>query len=479
MTDTIGSLNDQRVITPSSLARRHLEVLPEWIWSDPSLRFFDPAVKSGIYLKLVAMRLMEGLEGKFPDPRKRAEHILKNMIFGAAYYKLGQTTAVRNIYEYPDASDERAIVQMEKAHGNIALYHGAENKDIKTSGNFIAAAVAEEWGEEMKFDVIIGNPPFQTKDNDTTISASALYDAFVLNAIDMNPRYVSMITPSRWFSGGKGLKEYRAKLLGDPRMAHIVHYPNKFEMFNSTVEIAGGTSYFLWDSEKDRHGIYVQTFLNGRFRDELSYDPTTLPILLTHHASLSIAQKVSSLVSQTEGAFMSDSVMAQKPFGLRSNFRDFDPDGDIAVYYADNNKSREKMSIGNLYRESIIKGVELLDKHKVLVSKASQAPSGVNDVVIGKPFVTGKSSASTESYLVVFASDRESEAVNAASYFETKFARFMLSLYKNTQNISREMFALVPALPFDQKWTDEMLYDHFGLNEEERAHIDKSVKKMI
>jgi site-specific DNA-methyltransferase (adenine-specific) len=259
--DVIAALSSDAVPTPPVLARALLDLLPEEVWSNPDYRWLDPATKSGSILREVARRLMEGLEGWEPDPQKRAEHILRNMIFGVGMTQVHGEMTRRSVYVSRDASSPVSAVRFDTPEGNLPFIHAEHDYPTSKNGKtadrcatcgaparlergtsrenyayaFIHGAYPTEEMKDMQFDVIVGNPPYQIGMEDSagnrTANITPLYQMFIEKAIALQPKYLAMIVPSRWFTGGKGLEEFRTKMISDRRLAKLVDNPKLFDCF--------------------------------------------------------------------------------------------------------------------------------------------------------------------------------------------------------------------------------------------------------
>jgi site-specific DNA-methyltransferase (adenine-specific) len=293
----IANLSNDEVFTPPEFANRMLNTLADsWadahggadIWSDQNVRFLDPCTKSGIFLREITIRLTKGLKPLVPDLGQRVNHVLKNQVFGIGITHLTSLLARRSIYCSKHAQSVHSIVKdVTSDSGNIwfkrlehtwlngkCAFCGASQRTLDRGERLeshayafihthdIKARIAELFGAGMQFDVIIGNPPYQLDDGGYGSSAAPIYQLFVEKALELDPRYAAFVTPSRWMAGGKGLDQFRERMLSDKRMRRIVDYPKLYEGFPG-VKIRGGISYFLWDREH-RGPCEVQTIWDGQ-----------------------------------------------------------------------------------------------------------------------------------------------------------------------------------------------------------------------
>jgi len=319
---------------------------------------------------------------------------------------------------------------------------------------------------KMKFNVVIGNPPYQLNDGGGTgTSAVPLYHLFVEQAIKLNPSYLCMVIPSRWFAGGKGLDDFRDSMLHDRRISHLIDYPIASDVFPG-VKINGGVCYFLW--EKDYNGdCEITTFMNNS-SDTVKRKLDEFETFVRFNKAISILHKVQTM----DSIFMSERVSIRKPFGLSSDVKP-SKKGNINLYAL--------KSIGKYEKSSIPSGEELINVWKVLISKGYGEGGESREyprMIIGRPIIAPPPSACTETYLIVDKCENEYEATNLASYVRTKFFRFLVGLSKNTQNISRKVFAFVPIQDLSEDWTDNKLYKKYKLTKEEIEFIESMIRPM-
>lgn len=497
----IANLSNDEVFTPPEFANRMLDTLAEaWaadhgganLWADPSVRFLDPCTKSGVFLREITRSLTEGLADEIPNLDARVDHILTRQVFGIGITHLTALLARRSVYCSKHADGEHSIARsFDGDDGNIwfertehtwvngrCTYCGASKEALDRGEGLethayafihtddIKAQIAELFGDDMQFDVIIGNPPYQLTDGGYGTSAAPIYQLFVEKALDLDPCYAVFVTPSRWMAGGKGLDKYRERMLSDKRLRHIVDYPKLYEGFPG-VKIRGGISYFLWDREHDGPCI-VQTIWDG--------EPTGPPvarhldaydILVRRNEAVPILEKVRAKGEPTLDARVS----SRKPFGLATNFKGkLSPDG-----LTEPVRLFANQRIAWIDRKDIPANPEWVDEWKVLMTAVQGTSAAVETKFLSKPVLAGPGSACTETYLVAGHFDTEAEAANCARYLRTRFVRFLVSLRKSTQHATRDVYAFVPDVPLDQEWTDAKLYRRYGLTEEEIAFIESQV----
>jgi site-specific DNA-methyltransferase (adenine-specific) len=321
------------------------------------------------------------------------------------------------------------------------------------------------FGGIMQFDVIIGNPPYQLNDGGGMgTSAIPIYQLFVQQAKKLEPKLLSMVTPSRWFSGGKGLDDFRDEMLKDRRLIKIVDFFDSEECFPG-VDISGGVSYFLWSntSSSDCEVVSVQ---GGQM------SKMTRPLLEAGADSFIRFNEAISIFRKTRGESFERIVSPRKPFGIRAEVEIKEK------VFSSSIKCYSYPKSGYIKQSEVLKNTEWLSKHKVFISKAYGERGSFPYLVIGKPFLGEKSSVCSETYLVVGPFDSKAEAQSAMSYLTTRFVRFLVLLRKNTQNAAKGVYSFVPIQDFSQHWTDEKLYKKYGLTKEEIAFIESMIRPM-
>ena len=493
--DCIANLSSSEVFTPKTVVNNIIDNLPPEVWTNPDLKWLEPAPKTGIFLREITKRLMVSLTPSIPDPKHRIKHILTNMLYGLPTSEITALMSRRTLYtakdpsliiNYSKSNTVQSLIQMDTNNGNLpyqrtehtyksehCIYCGAkqgqyDGTDREGRENYAYSFIHNhQLLTTMKFDVIIGNPPYQIVDDGFGASAKPIYQLFVQMAISLNPKYISMIIPSRWFAGGKGLDEFRKQMLDDRRIKVLVDYPNANDCFPG-VEIKGGVCYFLWD--KSHKGECVVKTMTG---DEITSEDTRSlggqGVFIRQNEAISILAKVQKQQEPT----LENKVSSQKPFGFRTFFDEFE-----AVTFENAVKIYARGRQGYLSRDKVVVNPQLIDKYKVLASKAYNGGDARPHQIIGKPIVTTPNSCCTMTYLVINTFETEAEATNMASYLRTKFVRFLISLKKNTQDLKQTKFAFVPDLDMNTLWTDEMLFQRYGLTDEEVAFIHSIVKEM-
>lgn len=488
----LANLSNDEVFTPPEIANRMLDLLPKEIWSDSKVKFLDPFCKSGVFLREITKRLLDGLSEEIPDMQERLDHILHYQVYGMAITELTSLVSRRSLYCSKEASSEYSISRFDEAAGNIAfheiqhtwnestgkcIYCGA-SRDVYERGEdkeshayqFIHTDNPKELFNNMKFDVIIGNPPYQLNDGGGRDSAAIpLYDKFVQKAKQLAPHFLIMIIPARWYTGGRGLDDFRDNMISDTRLKVIHDYPETDDCFPG-LNIRGGVCYFLWDSLYHGDCTIINHIKGKMIEMKRPLKEANIPLLIRYNQSISIMKKVLKFKEVSLGKYVSTS----KPFGMRSNFSDFTSIQtemhSVKLYRFGEN--------GYVAKKIIVKNEKLIDRYKVLVSKASPGGDEYPHSIVSQPIVSEPNSVCTETYLVIKDVDSRIEAENLVSYIKTRFFRFMMSLVKNTQNISKASYTFVPLQDFSHPWTDEMLYRKYKLSSDEIAFIESMIRPM-
>ncbi|MBQ4514327.1 MAG: Eco57I restriction-modification methylase domain-containing protein [Anaerolineaceae bacterium] len=482
----LANLSNDEVFTPPDVANAMLDMLPQKLFSDPDATFLDPACKSGVFLREIAKRLIVGLESKIPDLQERLDHIFHKQLYGIAITELTSLLARRSLYcsKYPNSY--YSLSRFDRADGNIrykriahswkngkCLYCGATQDKYDRDNELETHAY--EWihvnkPEDilgMKITTIISNPPYQLSDGGNNASAIPIYQKFIEASIKLNPKYLTMIIPSRWFSGGRGLDEFREKMLNDRSIKELYDFVNADDCFPG-VDISGGVCYFLRDSSYNGPCKIVNVF--GEKTNEQIRDLNQYKILVRSNEAIKIIEKVSIQKEKTIDEFVS----SQKPFGLRTYERP-DADGDYVL--------RWNGGKGPIQKDRIQLGQEMVNKWKVIVSRVFYEHAGKVDKagqsrVLSILEVLQPGEVCTETYVVVKSFDTEEEAVNLYEYLKTKFARYLILQACSSIMITKNSFIFLPDQDFSRSWSDNDLFVKYQLSASEISNIESTIKPM-
>ncbi len=533
----IANLSNDEVFTPPEFANRMLDLVAQaWatdhdgasIWADSTVTFLDPFTKSGVFLREVTKRLVEGLAEEIPDLQERVDHILTKQIFGIGITQLTSLIARRSLYCSKWANGEHSIVSsFDSVDGNIwfepmehtwagatefietadprgqpikrgtngrCTYCGASQKSLDRDAGLethayafihtddIKARVRELFGENMQFDVIIGNPPYQLDDGGYGTSAAPIYQLFVDQAKALDPRLLTMVIPSRRFTGGKGLDNFRETMLADDRVRTIDDFLSAADVFPQ-VGLKGGICYFTWD--RDNPGECRVTTHFKSWQDSSATRRLREPgvdVFIRFNEGLSILKKVmqvetgqSDKLDLPEGKRFETLVSSLRPFGFRTFFkgRPNRRDGDVLVY--------QNGGTGYVSRAEVATNEALIEPWKIFVGRAAPG-TGNRDTyphrIISTPFKGQPNSISTETYLCIGPFASESEVDSALSYLSCRLTRLLILLHKPSADTTKRVYTFVPIQDWSKTWTDEALYQKYGLTPDEIAFIEKVVRPM-
>jgi site-specific DNA-methyltransferase (adenine-specific) len=507
----IANLSNDEVFTSPALANQMLDtVAASWantnnaksIWSDRTATFLDPFTKSGVFLRQITSRLVEGLQDEIPDLQERVNHILTKQVFGIGITQLTAYIARRSLYCSKFANGPHSIVTTfgegdgyGKSHGHVwferlehtwnndkkcrycpatqsTLDRGSDREShayALTHTDDVTTRVAEILGADMKFDVIIGNPPYQLQSDGGTRDVP-IYQKFVEQAKKLEPRLLTMIIPSRWMATGLGLNEFRRTMLDDKHLRKLVDYERMDDVFPG-VDFEGGVGYFLWDH--DNEGLCAVTSISGgEVIGPVDRVLGEFDILVRDSRALSILRKVARKGENS----ITEILSVDKEFGWTSNFSGFhktEKPGDVELHY---NRSGKRL-VGYINRKDITKSAHLIDKWKVMVPKAYGERGARPAKILGPTLIAKSPCVCTQTYLFFFVDD-EASAESLSSYARTRFFRFLVSLRKITQDAARATYTWVPIQAWDRKWTDEALYKKYGLINDEIAFIESMIRPM-
>jgi len=485
----LANLSNDEVFTPPALAIEILDMLPKELWSNKEITFLDPASKSGIFLREIAKRLILGLKDEIPDMQTRVNHILKNQLFGIAITELTSLLSRRSLYCSKTANGKYSICNdFDTESGNILfdkIQHSWKNgkcEYCKASQSeydrdellethayhFIHTKKPEELFN-MKFDVIIGNPPYQLSDGGHGRSASPIYHKFIEQSKKLNPRYLTMIIPARWYAGGKGLDEFRNEMLNDKKVRKLVDFENSQDVFPG-VDVAGGICYFLWNRDFEGLCEVTNQYEEGRVTSERNLNE--FDIFVRHSKAVPIIKKVNK--KENSKLQLNQVISVSRPFGLRGHHSP--SKSGIPCYFT------QKQGLLFVQEDEVKDIYEIGDKWKLLIPRAPIAgqtdfskPVGFyyeGNIRIAKP-----GEICTESWLVAYSSSSKKQILSFKSYLFTKIVRFLLLQTVVSQDVTREKFAFIPHLnKYNEKFTDKILIKRWDITEEDWAFIDSKIK---
>lgn len=527
----MANLSSDEVFTPPDLANEMLDALEQrWssenqgenIWSNSKVRFLDPSAKSGVFLREIVKRLISGLDVKIPDLTERVNHILLNQVFGIALTELTGLISRRTLYCSKDATGIHSIARAFKdPKGNIwqqrvehvwetgrCQFCGVNENEYARSTELESHAYAfihtsniknkihELFGDEMRFDVIIGNPPYQLNVGNTSGNSSkarAIYHEFVAQAMKLEPRYISMVIPSRWMTRStEGIPESWIDDFIDDKRIRVLHDFVDSKLCFPGVEITGGVCYFLWDRDSEGKCEYFLHTGLGTENTYKSYDYLNakgIGIVIRDINAMSILNKIENVEGQwwsiPEKSFTS--LVSPKDFftnksNLTSSWKEFSIKKDAAhniKYYL--NKGMHKTPFAWIELSDIPKNQDSVKLHKVYIPAARGTSNEEDNLVLGRPFYGEPDSVCSQTYLVIgYDSSKhkltKTECENIISYISTRFFRYLVSLKKKTQNGPRNVYQFVPIQDFSEPWNDEKLFEKYGLNESEVEWIETMIR---
>ena len=503
----IANLSNDEIFTPPAFANRMLDSIAEaWsadhagenIWTNKNVRFLDPFTKSGVLLREITSRLVQGLEREIPELDKRVDHILTRQVFGIGITTITSLLARRSVYCSRHANGEHSIAKSFHSESGNIWFENTQHTWVEAKCKYcsaqrsvfdreeglethayafihtdnIKARIAELFGANMQFDVIIGNPPYQMTGAAGGGVDSSIYHLFVDQAKNLDPRYVCMVIPSRWMAGGRGVGDFdgfRQRMLGDKGTRELVDFPVASEVFPG-VEVKGGICYFLWDgtySGKTR----VRT-IRGDEEQSAIRSLDEFDVFVRDQRAVEILHKVLSKKEQSISTILTN----KEPFKFETNFNGHHSkqrEGDVPIYLI----AAGKRTSAWVKADLVEKNVHLIKTWKVLVPQAYGAGETTPHQILGKPIIAPSPSVCTGSFMF-FHVRLKKEAESVQSYYTTKFFRFLVSLRKITQLAQRSVYTWVPMQTWDRQWSDEELYAKYGLTKAQINYIESVIKPM-
>lgn len=483
----LANLSNDEIFTPPDVVNQMLDLLPQELFSDPNTTFLDPACKTGVFLREIAKRLLVGLQDKIPNLQERIDHIFHKQLYGIAITELTSLLSRRSLYcsKYPNG--EYSISHFDTAEGNIRfrrVNHDWANGKCKYCGASETQWKREEGKEthayefihtenpekifNMKFDVIISNPPYQLSDGGSAngMSAKPIYQHFIEMAKKLCPRYITMIIPSRWFSGGKGLDSFRDEMLNDSRIRVLCDYENFKDVFPG-VDLAGGACYFLWD--RDNKGICkVKNYIGKEFSESYRY-LNQFDTFIRSNISIEIVEKITSKYEK----FLNERVSIRLPFGIPTTYQPLS--SGVPCYFT------QKIGLKYVDKNDVKDVLNVIEKWKFLVPKAPIAgqtdfSKPVGFYYDGNTRIAKPGEICSESWLIAGAFDSEQETLYFKSYILTKTVRFLLLQTVVSQNITRKNFCFIPELKnYTQIYSDAYLRKLWDINDDEWSLIKSKI----
>ena len=484
----IANLSSDEVFTPPEIANQMLDLLPQELFTSPDTKFLDPACKSGVFLREIAKRLLKGLEPRIPVLQQRVDHIFQHQLYGIAITELTSLLSRRGVYcsKYPNSI--YSVTAFADAQGNIrfkrvdhqwkdgrCVFCGASQSQydrgaaLETHAYEFLHTTRPEEIFNMKFDVIIGNPPYQLSDGGFGVSAKPIYQLFVEQAKKLKPRYLTMIIPARWYAGGKGLEEFRNNMLNDDHIRKIMDYEDSSELF-SGVDVAGGVCYFLWDRENA--GLCeVTNYHDGKHVRSIrvlnEYDT-----FIRHGKAINIVHKVIQ-ANKINEKFLDSRISPSKPFGMRTFYepREYG----IPCWFI------QRIGLKFADPQDVSDTNGYLPKWKLLIPPAPIAgqtdfSKPVGFYYDGNTRISKPGECCTESWLVAGAFDTQDETIAYKSYLFTKIVRFLLLQTVVSQHVTKRNFCFVPDLGnYQGEYTDNQLCEMWDISSEEWEYIDSRI----
>ncbi len=485
----LANLSNDEVFTPPKLVNEILDMLPQELFQNKEITFLDPVTKSGVFLREIAKRLNEGLKDEIPDQQERINHIFTKQLYGIAITELTSLLARRSAYcskyangEYSvctDFDNEQGNIKYDKIqhtwHNGKCKYCGASEEvysrteDLETYAYQFIHTDKPQNIFNMKFDVIIGNPPYQLSDGGHSRSASPIYHKFIEQAKKLRPRFLTMIIPARWYSGGKGLDDFRNEMLNDGRIRKLIDFESSSDVFPG-VDIAGGICYFLWDRDNEGLCEIYNEYDGKRVSSERALNE--FDVFIRHSQAVPVIRKV--LKAENAKHHLNKVISTSRPFGLRGFYKPVKKG--IPCFFT------QRVGLQFAKPEDVTDRFEIKDKWKLLIPKSPIAgqtdfSKPVGFYYNGNTRIAKPGQICTESWLVACNFSTEKEVLSFKSYLFTKIVRFLLLQTVVSQDITRERFVFIPYLDkYDIEFTDDILRERWGITDEEWTFIDSKIK---
>lgn len=498
----LANLSNDEVFTSPEVVNQMLDMLPKELFENPDTTFLEPSCKTGVFLREIAKRLIDGLKFQIPNLNDRLEHIFKNQLYGISVTELTSLLSRRSLYCSKWPNGDYSIIRFPNPEGNIKyrrIQHTwinekckycDTNKSVYERGDeletyayqFIHTDDPKEIFN-MKFDVIIGNPPYQLSDGGGTgDSAKPIYQLFIQQAKKLNPKYLTMIVPSRWMKGGKGLDSFRKEMMEDTRIRYIYDFEDAKECFPG-IHLDGGVNYFLWDNSYNGKCEYHYKPLKGNENVSFRYLKNDLSkTVIRDYNQISIIEKAASLNEEKFSTICS----ARNPYGYYSDLFNVpekyldakltmkEDKEKLKIYGIKGKKGGSKRVVGYVDKSSVERAQDSIYEYKLFFSKAYMTTSTVPpEIIVGYP-----GTVCTETFIEIGTFKTEDEVLNCLSYIKTKFFRALLFYNRHSLNISRESFDLIPIQNFKEEWNDKKLYNKYHLTLEEIEFIENNILPM-
>lgn len=487
----LANLSNDEVFTPPELANDVLDMLPQEIWSDPTVKVLDPCCKSGVFLREAAKRFIRGLDRVYPDLQERVDHIMREQLYGIAITELTSLLSRRSLYCSKFPNGRFSVVEFDSSEGNVrhrAIQHtwagdrcafcGASREEydrdaaLETHAYEFIHADDPERILNMKFDVIVGNPPYQLETGGSSRQAKPIYNLFVRQAKKLKPRYLSMIIPSRWFAGGMGMDSFRNEMMSDDHITQMVDFANAKECFPQN-SISGGVCFFLW--ERDRHDVCTFTNVQGGERNSCQRRLNEFNTLVRYNDAVGIIRKIRNFGETS----VSSLVSPISPYSIPTNIRgEKEPSPEHPIPLLSSG------GISYIGEAEVIRKPESFNGFKVAISQTGAEhacepdKTGMFRVLTSSIRILPPNSACTHSYLVAGPFGSEPECRGFISYLQTKFVRFLILQAVSSIHISRQTFSYVPRQDFSRLWSDAELFEKYSLTDEEIRLIETMIKPL-